>query len=100
MSSVADPSSKQKIVNLLDDLPPEGLEAVEEFVRYLSERAKKAQTAVDAARAAAGDRPVPFRYPTISLPLASLSGLVGIMPPVGGDALAETEALYDVDSQA
>lgn len=96
MSSVADPTSKQKIYDLLDDLPPEGLEAVEEFVRFWSERVKKARTAGDAV----ADQPALFRYPTIPLPLASLSGLVGMMPPVGGDALAETEALYDVESQA
>ena len=96
MSSSADPTSKQKIYDLLDNLPPEGLEVVAEFVRSLREQVKTAQTAEDAAV----DPPAPFRYPTVSLPLASLSGLVGIMPPVGGDALAETEALYDVDSQA
>ena len=95
MSSVADPTSKQRIYDLLDELSPEGLEAVEEYVRYLSERVRKVQTAADAV----SDRPTPFRYPTISLPLASLSGLVGIMPPVGGNALAETEALYDIESQ-
>jgi hypothetical protein len=94
MSALADPARKQKIYDLLDDLPPEGLEAVEGFIRFLREQIQKAQTTADAA----ADQPAPFRYPTLSLPLASLSGLVGMMPPVGGDALAETEALYDVES--
>jgi hypothetical protein len=96
MSTVADPTSKQKIYDLLDDLPPEGLEAVEGFVRFLHEQAKKARTTANVV----AEQPAPFGYPTISLSLATLSGLVGMMPPVGGDALAETEALYDVESQA
>jgi hypothetical protein len=96
MSSAANPTSKQTIYDLLDDLPPEGLEAVEGFVRFLRKQAKKAQNAADAAT----EESAPFRYPTIPLPLASLGGLVGIMPPVGGNALAETEALYDVEPQA
>lgn len=96
MSTVADPTSKQKIYDLLDDLPPEGLEAVEGFVRFLREQIKQAQTTADVV----ADQTAPFRYPTISLPLARLGGLVGIMPPVGGNALAETEALYDVEPRA
>ena len=36
-----------------------------------------------------------FIYPTIPLPASTFSGLVGTMPPVGGDALADTEALFD-----
>ena len=96
MSTVADSTSKQKIYDLLDELPPEGLEAVEGFVRFLREQIKKAQSTADAV----ADQTASFRYPTISLPLARLSGLVGIMPPVGGNALAETEALYDVEPRA
>lgn len=40
------------------------------------------------------ERP-PYLYPTVLLPPSALDGLIGIMPPVGGDALADTEALYD-----
>jgi len=36
-----------------------------------------------------------YRYPTVSLPLPSLDGLIGIMPGIKGDALADTEALID-----
>jgi hypothetical protein len=39
---------------------------------------------------------VPFCYPTIPVPAAVLDGLLGMVSPVGGDALADTEALYDV----
>ncbi len=39
----------------------------------------------------------PYKYPTVSVPFAQLEGLIGLLPPVGGDALADTEALYDGD---
>ncbi|MEK8021898.1 MAG: hypothetical protein VSS75_033910 [Candidatus Parabeggiatoa sp.] len=36
-----------------------------------------------------------YCYPTVSVPLSSLEGLIGIMPGIKGDALADTEALLD-----
>jgi len=39
--------------------------------------------------------PQAYRYPTVSVPLSSLDGLIGIMPGIKGDALADTEALLD-----
>ena len=93
MSVCADPTSKQRIVHLLDDLPPESLDMVEEFVRFLREQVKQSQPAATAA----DGKPQLFRYPTVSLPLGHLRGLVGLLPPVGGNALAETEALYDIE---
>jgi hypothetical protein len=36
-----------------------------------------------------------YCYPTVSVPLSSLDGLIDIMPGIEGDALADTEALYD-----
>ena len=96
MGAFADPTSKQTICDLLDDLPLESLEAVEGFVRLLREQVRQAQ----ATATEVSGEPAPIRYPTVSLPLTTLSGLVGMMPPVGGDALAETEALYDIESRA
>jgi hypothetical protein len=37
----------------------------------------------------------PYCYPTVPLPASALDSLVDIMPPVGGDALSDTEALYN-----
>jgi predicted DNA-binding antitoxin AbrB/MazE fold protein len=37
-----------------------------------------------------------LRYPTRPQPLASLEALIGAMP-AGGDALKDSEALYDAD---
>jgi hypothetical protein len=44
-----------------------------------------------------GGESAPFHYPTVSLLLTTLGGLVGLMSPVGGDVLAEVEALYDIE---
>jgi hypothetical protein len=92
MSAVADPTSKQKTYDLLDDLPPEALDAVEGFVRFLREQIKKAQTTADVVASA---RTVPLSDRISAA--GNLSGLVGLMPPVGGDALAETEAIYEIE---
>jgi hypothetical protein len=37
----------------------------------------------------------PYRYPTIAVSAASLAGLEGCLPGISGDALADTEAVYD-----
>jgi hypothetical protein len=42
-----------------------------------------------------GEERPPYVYPTVPLPTSVVDGLIGIVPPVGGDALADTEALYD-----
>jgi hypothetical protein len=36
-----------------------------------------------------------FRFPTVPVPASSLDRLIGLMTEVEGDALADTEALYD-----
>ena len=80
------------MLSLLDELPPESLTVVEQFVRFLHEQARRGRTVTTVSEE--NERP-PYLYPTVPVPASSLDGLVGIMPPVGGDALADTEALYD-----
>jgi hypothetical protein len=80
------------ILSLLDELPPESLNVVEQFVRFLHEQARQGRTVTTISEE--NERP-PYLYPSVPVPASSLDGLVGIMPPVGGDALADTEALYD-----
>lgn len=89
--------TKQKIAELLDDLPVKSLSVVEQFVLFLHEQTRQGQAVVTApdTSVASDEVSLPFRYPTVPLPPSVLDGLVGIMPPVGGDALADTEALYD-----
>ena len=83
---------KERILPLLEELPPESLAVVERFVAFLHEQARQGQAVAVVPKVEA--RP-PYRYPTIPLPASVLTGLIGIMPPVDGDALADTEALYD-----
>jgi hypothetical protein len=84
--------TRDHILSLLDDLPPESLAVVEQFVQFLGEQARHGRLVVSLSEEIGGPS---YRYPTIPLPVSALDGLIGIMPPVGGDALADTEALYD-----
>jgi hypothetical protein len=74
-------------------LPPESVRVVEQFVQFLSAQAQQGQPIASVAEHEAH---VSFCSPTIPVPAAVLDGLIGLVPPVGGDALADTEALYDV----
>ena len=37
----------------------------------------------------------PYRHPTVLVSAASLDGLVGCLPEISGDALADTEVVYE-----
>ncbi len=80
---------QRHILALLEDLPPESLPLVERFVQFLREQARRGQPVV------VREERVPYIYPNVPVPASSLDGLVGIMSSVDGDALADTEALYD-----
>jgi hypothetical protein len=84
------PEAIQKhILVLLADLPTDSLAFVEQLVLFLRERTQPPATL------AAREKRAPYLYPTVPVPSSLVDGLVSIMPPVGGDALADTEALYD-----
>ncbi len=69
-----------------------------DYERYeqLLAQAQTPPAAVTSEVAAATEQS-PYLYPTVSIPFSMLEGLIGIMPAVGGDALVDTEALYDGD---
>jgi hypothetical protein len=73
---------------------------IEEYERYLDLLAEKA--AGEAAESPtvsvveAEDKPAGFVYPTRLVPAEKLDSLTGLIS-VGGDALADSEALYDQD---
>ncbi len=80
------------LTSLLADLPPESVQVLEQFARFLREQARLGQRIeVDQGK----DKQQPYLYPTVSVPASSLDGLIGIMPPVGGDALEDSESLYN-----
>ena len=80
---------------LLAELPPESVQILEQFARFLREQARLGQR-IEVAREK--DKRQPYLYPTVAVPAKSLDNLIGIMPPVGGDALEDSEALYDGNS--
>ena len=90
LQKVAIRPAYEHLLTLLDDLPPASLALVERFVEFLHEHAQRGQPVVMLSEQ---EEKPPYLYPTVTVP--TLDGLIGIMPPVGGDALADTEALYD-----
>jgi hypothetical protein len=74
-------TTRERISTLLDDLSPEDLESVEDFVQSLHR----------------GKQSVPGpRYPTVENPASSLRAWLDLVPDgYDGDALIDTEALYD-----
>lgn len=81
-----------RILSLLADLPPEGQVLVEQFARFVHEQAQRGQSV---ATAPMPGKQVPYMYPTVPVPHSVINGLIGLWPPVGGDALEDSEALYD-----
>lgn len=83
----------ERLLSLLADLPPESLPVVEQFVCFLREQAQRGQPIVTAG--VKEERP-PYKYPTVPVPASSLAGWLNLVPEgYEGDALADTEALYD-----
>ena len=84
--------TKQKITAWLDELPPQSLSAVAQFVEFLRQKACQQQTLVVVAEKEAP----PYLYPTVENPASSLSAWRDVVPGgCGGDALVDTEALHD-----
>lgn len=81
--------ARQRILTLLQEMPPENLAFIEQFVLFMRQQGQPAVAVSEQ------EGQVPYLHPTVPVPASTLSKLTGIMPPVGGDALADTEALYD-----
>jgi hypothetical protein len=83
---------QNRILPLLEKLPPESLSVVEQFVRFVHELAQKGQVVETVAK----PQGAPYLYPTVPVPASSLTWWVNLLPEgYDGDALADTEALYD-----
>lgn len=84
--------TKKKIDELLDTLPHDNLVMVQRFVEFLREQVREGQPVVISVN----DEKPPYLYPTVENPASSLSAWLDLIPDgCGGDALADTEALYD-----
>jgi len=85
-------ATQSRVLALLGDLPPESLTTVEQFVRFLREQARRKRPVLTTP----AEEPPPFRYPTVAVPASSLDRWLNLIPEgYEGDALADTEALYD-----
>jgi hypothetical protein len=81
------------ILSLLDELPSESLIVVEQFVRFLHEQARRGRTVTTISEE--DERP-PYLYPSVPVPSSSIDAWLDLLPEgYEGDALADTEALYD-----
>ena len=86
-------TTQSRILALLDDLPPESLTLVERFVQFLRDQARRGQPV---GSVSVREERRPYIYPTVPLPPSSLDGWLDLVPEgYEGDALADTEALYD-----
>ncbi len=74
-------ATENRIFTLIHELPPERLPVVEQFIRALKEQLEEGHP--------------PYKYPTVRVPASVLLELDSILSPIGGDALADSEALYD-----
>jgi hypothetical protein len=84
-------AARSRILALLTTLPPESVGVVEQFVQFVHAQAQQGQPVAILTASESCVSP----YPTIAMPAAVLDSLIGLVPPIGGDALADTEALYD-----
>jgi hypothetical protein len=79
--------TRDHIESLLDDLPAETLPVVEQFVRFLQEQARHGQPITVAQHS---------HFPTVALSPQSLENWLNLLPEgYEGDALEDSEALYD-----
>jgi len=91
VSTVAQ-DTKQKITAWLDELPPQSLTVVKQFVEFVRQKARQQQTLVTVAEKEAP----PYLYPTVAAPASSVEIWAKLLAEgYEGDALADTEALYD-----
>ena len=81
--------TKVRIRQLLEKLSEDDLLLVERFVISTHRQASGQGAAMET-----GTETAPCLYPAVFVPAAALDKLVGIVS-VGGDALADSEALYD-----
>lgn len=78
----------QPVQNRMSDILELGLRQLQPTVT-----AKKKNRRMDSASVFASLPP--GRTPTVAMPIAHLQSLIGLIPTMEGDALLDTEAMYD-----
>lgn len=88
--SQATQATQEHIRVLLAELSPDNLAFVEQFVLFLRDRMQSPAPLV------AREKRVPYLYPTVPVPASKLDAWMNLVPEgYDGDALADSEALYD-----
>ena len=89
----AETQTQTKISSLLNELSPENLQLVEQFVYFLREQARRGQPI---GIVEGKGKKQPYLYPTVAVPASSLDNWLNLVPGgYEGDALKDSEALYD-----
>jgi len=81
-----------RLTALLAELPPESIRLVEQFAQFLRDQVQKDH---NLSKAEETVEHKPYLYPTVAVPSDLIDCMVGMMIPVGGNALKDAEALYD-----
>jgi hypothetical protein len=82
--------TRQRLIALLKEMSGKDLDVVEKFALFIRQQGGQSVVAV-----VEREGEILYQYPTVSVPASVFSELAGIMPPVGGNALTDTESLYD-----
>jgi hypothetical protein len=93
MTTLSDTQDTKEVIDaLLDELPPESLTVVRQFVEFLRQQAQQGHPIGANAEAPQ------YRYPNAPTPAATLQAWTELLDEgYEGDALADAEALYDGD---
>jgi len=83
---------REDVMAIVQDLPEPKLEAAKRYLESLREECEQEETQPASRKPVEGPR-----YRIVPLPYEALDALMGILdsPDLAGDALADTEALYD-----
>jgi hypothetical protein len=92
---------QDEIAILVQELPYDSLLTLREFGRFLRFQ-RQQQSTTPVSTSAHEVQPPLFHgrqiyYPLVRVAPAQLLELVGALPSIGGDALADTEAIYEKD---
>jgi hypothetical protein len=92
---------RDEIVALMQELPDDSLLMLREFGRFLRFQVQQRRTVLVPVPANMTHVPTfqsgQTHFSLVRVSPAQLLHLIGAFPPLGGDALADTEALYEKD---
>jgi hypothetical protein len=85
--------TRQRLIALLEEMSGEDLDVIEKFAMFIWQQGGQSVVAV-----VEREGEMPYQYPTVPVPASSLGKWSTLLDRgYEGDALADTEALYDDD---